>query len=47
MLSTLLKGYKPVGSSLVHMTNRNSVAFHVTSALDFNKGGYAIQIQVD
>ena len=35
---------KPVGSSLVHMTNRNSIAFRVTSDLDFNKGGCVIQI---
>ena len=32
---------------LVHMTNRNSMAFHITSALDFNKEGCVIQIWVD
>ena len=35
---------KPVGSSLVHVTNRNSMACHITSDLDFNKGGCVIQI---
>ena len=36
--------FKPVGTSLVHMTNRNSVAYCITSALDFDKGGCVIQI---
>ena len=34
----------PVWSSLVCMTNRNSMACHITSDLDFNKGGCVIQI---
>ena len=29
---------------LVHMTNRKSMAYHITSALDFNRGGCVIQI---
>ena len=36
--------FKPVGSSLVHMRNRNSIACCITSDLDFNKGGCVIQI---
>ena len=36
--------FKPVWSSLVSMTNRNRVACHITSDLDFNKGGFVIQI---
>ena len=35
---------KQVWSSLVCMTNRNSVACQVTFDLDFNKGGCVIQI---
>ena len=35
---------KPVGSSLVCMTNRNSVACHITPDLDVNKGDCVIQI---
>ena len=34
--------FKPAQASLVHMMN--SVACHVTSDLDFNKGGCIIQI---
>ena len=33
-----------VGTSLVHMKNRNSMAYHITSDLDFNKEGCVIQI---
>ena len=39
-----LNQHKPVWSSLVCMTNRNSMACCVTSDLDFNKGGCVIQI---
>ena len=36
---------KPLWSNLVHTTKRNSLACHITSDLDFNKGGYVIQIE--
>ena len=36
--------FKSVWSSLVHMTNRNCMACHITSDLHFNKGGCVIQI---
>ena len=36
---------KPVWSSLVCMTNRNSIACHIISSLDFDKRGYVIQIE--
>ena len=36
--------FKLVRTSLLHMANRNSVAYHITSALDFNKGGCVKQI---
>ena len=37
--------FKPVWASLVCMTNRNSIACHITSSLDFDKGGCVIQIE--
>ena len=36
---------KPVWSSLVRMTNRNSMAYYMTSILDFDKGGCVFQIE--
>ena len=43
----ILVGYgqfKPAQASVACMTNRNSVACHITSDLEYNKGDCVIQI---